>query len=66
MTLPKSHKSPAIAHAEHQQSRQHAPTGKAAYGEDTSNHPSRKVDPEQVRSMFQGLGFMPTRADPFG
>jgi len=45
MTLPKSHKTAVYA----DQIRQHAPTGKAAYGTDTSGHPGR-----QVSGGFQG------------
>ena len=77
MTLPKSHKTAAYT----EQVRQHTPMT-SKYGEEKGDHPNRKVTrdthtggggldnspehQEQVRNMFKGLGFWPTKPDPFG
>jgi hypothetical protein len=42
MTLPKSHKNPMAAHAEHAQVRSNAPIG-STYGQEKGDHPNRKV-----------------------
>jgi len=57
MTLPKSHKNPAAAHAEHAQLRGHAPIGgPGRYGQEKGNDPKRKVGTLEQQAAAGNLG----------